>query len=327
MRLLFVTGSDAAFFPSLLICLQSFSERIAGQKILVCDYGLTDAQREFLRNLELLLDRPHDLNPSNDVFYRKAALLRYLRHNSHNIEDYDAVIWIDGDLTLMKVGIEDFRAVVAEMREVGANVAACSEPTGQSIGQLIELFSPPSAMQPFARLVEQTGVSPLLPYFSSGLFFCRSGAILSHWDDLATSLDRHPLFEQNAFNVALHCDGAPVLTLDCEAWQAQGTSLDAVRLCPSAGERPSAFVGDKNIKTLHTTSPHPGHLAILQGNLLVSYVELPGIFKLFAAEQLRLHQLELLALFVITHSELLLRLGICRRSSQVCNGFQFSGRP
>ena len=53
------------------------------------------------------------------------------------------------------------------------------------------------------------------------------------------------------------------LALDCEEWQAQGRSLDKIKLVQGAnGGRPAADVGDKNIKTLHATSELPGHLLI-----------------------------------------------------------------
>jgi hypothetical protein len=73
MKVLFVTGSDAAFFNSLLILLQSFAERMPGQRLLICDFGLKPAQARFLRDLDVLVPRPAEL-AARGVFACKAAL-------------------------------------------------------------------------------------------------------------------------------------------------------------------------------------------------------------------------------------------------------------
>jgi hypothetical protein len=53
-----VTGRNAPFFNSLLVFLQSFAERVTGQRLVVCDLGLSSAQAQFMRSLGMLLDRP-----------------------------------------------------------------------------------------------------------------------------------------------------------------------------------------------------------------------------------------------------------------------------
>jgi hypothetical protein len=326
MNLLFVTGSNSGFFNSMLVGLQSFAERLPGQRLLVCDYGLHPAQAAFLRDLGVLLDTPPDL-PARDLFYCKAALLRYLRHNRHPPERYDAVVWVDADLTFMDVALADFDAVIAAMRSAGARVAACREPGGRSLAQMAGIADA-AAMAPYPRAIAAAGADPDRPYFSSGLFLCDSAAFLTRWDELALAVERHPLFEQNMFNVVLHADQVPCVALDCDEWQAQADALDRVQLRPSRpGERAAAAIGEKNIKTLHTTSPRPDHLLIAPCRMTVRALELTGTFKLFLAEKLRMHQLELLALFMLTHGEALLRHGICGRAANPIEGFQFVTLP
>jgi hypothetical protein len=100
--------------------------------------------------------------------------------------------------------------------------------------------------------------------------------------------------------------------------------LDKVELHPSRqGGRAAAVIGDRNIKTLHTTSPRPDHLLIAPCRLTVRWLELTGTFKLFLAERLRMHQLELLALFVLTHGEAPARRGVCKPAASPIEGFQF----
>jgi hypothetical protein len=321
MKLLFVTGCDSAFFNTFLICLQSFAERISDQRLFVCDFGLTSAQAQFLRHLGLLLVRPTDL-AARGTFHCKAALARYLQHNAHRIEDYDAVVWLDADLTLMEVGFGDFAAVGHAMTASGALVAACREPANSSIGQVISSHA--ATMTPFVRVATQAAIDHTLPYLSSGLFFCRSAAFLQRWMELTDAVAEHPLFEQNMFNMALYNPSIPLLALDCEEWQAQGHSLDRVRLFPSSqGGRPAAGIGDKNIKTLHTTSGASGHLLIGVCRMTVRDLDLTGPFKLFLSESLRMYQLQLLASLIAAHNGELLRLGICSRATTAVDGFQF----
>lgn len=323
MKILFITGSDAGFFNSLLIFLQSFAERLPGQPLAVCDFGFAPAQAQFLREFGVLLPRPAELD-SRGVFCCKAALGRYLRAGGLDIEGYDGVVWLDADLTLMQVGSADFEAVIGAMRSAGADLAACIEPEGKSLAQTIARFPEPAKMAPFARMIAEAGLPETLPYFSSGLFFCRSAGLLDHWMKLTLAAPDHPLFEQNAFNVALHGLAVRKLALDCTEWQAQGPALDRVRLVTeAAGARPAARIGEKNIKALHTTSPMPGHLLIGNGRMTVRDLELAGIFKLFLPEALRLHQLQLLASFLVGHGERLRGLGLCARARAPVEGFQF----
>jgi hypothetical protein len=325
MKILFITGSNDGLFNSLLVFLQSFAERFSGQPLAVCDFGFAPAQAAFLRELGVLLPRPAEL-ASCGVFHCKGSLLHYLRSAGQTLEDYDAVVWLDADLTLMQTGIADFEAVVAAMQSAGADVALCAEPGGRSIGGVIETFPEPVKMMPFTRMIADAGLPPTLPYFSSGLFFCRSGAtpMLQRWMDLTLTVTEHPLFEQNAFNVALLSRGGQLLALDYEEWQAQGPSLDRVQLV--AGDnaaRPAAYIGGKNIKTLHATSPSAGHLLISNCRMTVRDLTLTGPFKLFFPEALRLHQLQLLASFMLAHGERLLQLGLCTRAASPVEGFQF----
>lgn len=249
-------------------------------------------------------------------------MLAYLRHNGFDVGRDDAVIWLDADLT-MEVGAGDFTAVLVAMRRDGVAIAVCPEPLKRSFGQMVSGKNA-STMAPSARLAAQVGMDFALPYVSSGLFLCRSIPFLTQWQELTLSLADHPLFEQNMFNVALHEKRMGFLALDCEEWQAQGPSLDKITLVAAAnGGRPAAHIGDKNIKTLHTTSGMPGHLLIGNCRMTVRNIHLAGPFKLFLAETLRLHQLQLVASFLAAHGETLLRLGLCSRAARPVEGFEF----
>jgi hypothetical protein len=322
MKTIFITGSDAGFFNSLLIFLQSFDERLPGQPLAVCDFGFAPEQARFLRERGVLLPRPPEI-ASRGVFCCKASLARYLMAAGLKLEDYDALVWLDADLTPMQTGIADFEAVIATMQSAGAELAVCPEPAARSLGRTIAEFPEPAKMAPFSRMIAEAGLSSALPYVSSGLFFCRSAALLEHWMKLALAAVEHPLFEQNAFNIALHSGGTRHLALDCEEWQAQGSSLDRIRLAGDGAGRAAAHIGDKNIKTLHATSPLLGHLLIANCRVTVRDLVLAGPFKLFLPEDLRLYQLQLLSSFILAHGERLHRLGLCTRAAVPVEGFEF----
>jgi hypothetical protein len=245
----------------------------------------------------------------------------YLRHNNHNADGSAAVIWLDADVTLMETGPADIGSTLADTQSAGADIAVCREIDGRNVGQMIALFAD-GRMAPFARAAAAANLDANLPYYSSGLFICRSMAVLQHWAELAEQIADHPLFDQNVLNVALHRDRVPVLALDCEEWQAYGNSLDRVRLIASASSV-AARIGNRNIKSLHASSPAPGHLLIGVCRMTVRHLDLTGPYKLFLAEPLRMHQLQLLAQFIAAHGETLLRLGICARAVKPVEGFEF----
>ena len=312
MKPLFVTGGNAPFFPSLLTLLESFAERLPGQRLMVCDYGLTPAQAAYFRQTGQLAERPFSVAPDLDVFRCKAALGRYLASEKGR---YDMLIWLDGDLTLMRTGIGDFAAVADAMDRTSARVAACGEAEGLSIADLIGRFD----LSPFAHLLAEAKIAPDRPYFSSGLFFCRDPGFLERWDRLTQAVEKHAVFEQNMFNLPLADGSVPHLALDCTEWQAQGRALRQISVQGGA-----ARLGARNIKSLHATSPDAADLLITAGKLQALEFEMEGFFKLFAAGTLRMEQLRLLATHLARHGERMLSLGLCRRAQRPIEGFTFA---
>ncbi len=325
MQMIFITGSNAGFFNSLLITLQSFAERLPGEMLWVCDFGLSPPQAEFLRQRGQLLERPHTLPETVDVFVCKAAMLRYVQAAEIDLKSKAALVWLDADLTLMDVSLGDFEAVVAVMQAEAAVVAACAEPSGFNMGQMADNLGPPAAI--YGIYLNELAIDRAHPYVSTGLLFCTSASVLAGWDTVTTPLAYHPLYEQNMFNVVLACDAVPTVILDCEAWQAQGRSLDRVRIVQPEGAKPQAWIGDKAIKILHTTSSFEGHLLIMPATMQVLAVEMHGLLKLFAPEPLRLVQLSLLASFIHQNRDSLLSFGLCHPAASPITGFHYRVEP
>lgn len=320
--MIFVTGCDAAFFNTLLITLQSFAENLPDQQLLVCDYGLHPQQVQYLRARGQLLERPADLKAGIHVTGYKASLVRYLNKSNQYQSKSDIVIWIDADLTLINIGIDDFIKVVQAMDDRQYDVAACS--IGSTIEDMCHIFVDPVVLAEFKSIVQASGIDAKAPYFSTGIFFCRSEKLLQDWDERTSKLEFHPLYEQNMFNVVLQEDHTPYLDLDIEMWQAQGAVLDELVLIPKPNGRANVKVDDKPIKILHSTSPLPNHLWIGRAKLQVQDVELIGILKLIASRPITELQLNLLASYISTHKQALFDAGLVRLASSPMNGYEFA---
>jgi len=317
----FVTGCNAAYLNTLLITLQSFATRLPDQRLLVCDYGLTPQQCEFLRRRGQLLGRPPGI-PVNEHPYRcKAALLRYLENGGNKFGPEDTVIWLDADFTLLDVGTKDFAAVADEMSVKGIDVAACGN--GLSIQKMCD-FVGDNKMVPFQRALTFSGVDRNLPYYSIGIFFCRSRDFLKRWNEATRIIENHICFEQNMFTMILHRDRVRLMDLDMDEWQAQGASLEKIEIKTGNDKHPAAFIGQKNIKIIHTTSSAIGHVRILKAQMQVLDAVLNGIFKLLVKQDQFETQIDLLAGFIKAHRNDFLQLGICSAHPEPVGGFRFS---
>jgi len=324
MALVFVTGGDSGFFPTLLCLLQSFSERIAGKPLFVCDFGFRPAEQEFLRRRDLLLERPALLPPGLHPYQYKSALVMYLRERSLGLAPGDTIIWLDGDLVMMNASLGDYAGVAAELAELDLDVAICASPTGHTVGdEIASLLALGLKAEPFARVAADAAIDLGRPYCSSGFFFCRSADLLQRWCNLALATEHHTIIDQNMLNVAMHRSLRLPLLLDCDIWQAQFRALDAVRLVPEDAEYEAAFVGEKSVKALHVTSPLPEHIFVGRARFCAGAIALDGMFKVFRREALMMLQLRLLGRLMARYGEELVSLGCCHRLAEPIQGIGF----
>jgi hypothetical protein len=325
MGLVFVTGGDHEFFPTLLGLLQSFSERISGTALLVCDFGLRPAEQEFLRRRGLLLERPAFLRSGLHPYQLKTALHLYLSERPVGLGPEDTVIWLDGDLMMMSAIREDYDGVAAELIARDLEIAICQGPDQHTVGEAIAfLLKLGLKAEPFARAAEDAAIDLSRPYCSTGFFLCRSGGFLQRWCNLGLATEHHNIIDQNIFNVVLHRSTRPALMLDCEIWQAQHRALDAVRLTQETTQRPqAAFIGEKEIKALHATSPFAEHVFVGPGRFSIGDFALDGIYKLYRRRDLMMLQLNCLGRFLMRYGSELLALGRCIRLPQPIEGLSF----
>ncbi len=320
MQLRFVTGANSAFFPTLLVLMQSFAEQVGGHLPFVCDYGLATTQREFLRRRGLLLQRPSALGPQMAALREKAIVREYFRHSSIDVAAVEAIVWLDGDLTLVDCSVGDFEAVAAEMARRDIEIAASQQGT---IATMLEGFRRQgSQAAAFERLLAESAIDSARPYYSTGVFVCRSPSFLESWSELSRGAAEQPVLDQNVFNVVVQRRERPVLPLDIDIWQAQGDVLDRLRTVPDAARgRSSVRLDGRPVKILHATSPTIRHLVIGLASFRAGDLVLEGAFKLLRPEHLLDLQLSLLSRFLTEHRTELLELGLCRLAAAPTVGY------
>jgi hypothetical protein len=325
MRLHFVTGANGAFFPTLMVLLESFAEQIGGTLPYVCDYGLATTQREFLRRRGLLLQRPSALGPPMGALREKAIVREYFRHGEIDLGGADAVVWLDGDLTLVGCSRADFETAAAEMAR--RDIAIAASPQGTIATALEGFRRQGSPTAPFEQLLTES-TDPALPYYSTGLFLCRSPSFLERWSEVSRTAAEQPVLDQNVFNAVVHRGAHAVLPLDIDIWQAQGETLDRLRTAPGGPHgRSPVLLDGQPVKILHATSPAIQHLLVGPASFSTSDLVLDGAFKLLRPEPLLDLQLGLLSRFLVEHRTELLELGLCRLAASPTAGYalRFAG--
>ena len=326
MRLRFVTGANSAFFPTLMVLLQSFAEQIDRRWLYVCDYGLAPPQREFLRRRGLLLERSPELGPPMSPLREKAILHDYFWHSGLDPTDADAVVWLDGDLTIVGCSLAEIEGVAAEMARRDVEVAACPQGT---IAELVAtLRRHGSAGAPFERILAERAIDTAKPYYSTGIFVCRSPSFLQRWAETSRVAADQAVLDQNMFNVIVHRGARPVLALDIDIWQTQADALERVRVTLDPARPPRRMMLDgQPVKILHSTSPSMRQLFIGMASFSIADLVMEGSFKLLRLKPLLEAQLELLGRFLIENRAELLELEICQHSAHAITGYAFKSAP
>jgi hypothetical protein len=126
-RMVFVTGVDEMMKSSSIkyfFCWVLCSEAAPGISLYVCDFGLSERQREFLRQKRMLLEVPVGIGSRRHAWDYKAALGRYVA-DLHA----ECVVWLDADLVVLS----DIAALMGElnasMQQNVHTVAAASQGT------------------------------------------------------------------------------------------------------------------------------------------------------------------------------------------------------
>jgi hypothetical protein len=206
-----VTGVDEQQFDQIFLLMASLRRNSPGIALHVCDFGMSDRQRDFLRRKNMLLEVPPGLGRGRHPWDCKAALGRYVAPLGA-----EAVVWLDADLIVLS----DLGPLLAELnaslRQSGQGIAAAG--TGTIAGQL--------AIDPAPHYASEVArYNPDLAYINSGFFLCRSAEFLRRWDQRTQAMSYEKLYEQNAFNLVACESREAVRVLDSLVWNACGQDV------------------------------------------------------------------------------------------------------
>ena len=119
-----VTGADARYFAMVGLLTQSLAQWLpTAPPPLVCDFGLTPAQRRFFAAAGRLLPRPDAVAEGTHPYLAKAALADYLA--DHRDGEDVPLLWIDGDM--MATTMRTIRAHSSRRREITKEVCLITE--------------------------------------------------------------------------------------------------------------------------------------------------------------------------------------------------------
>ena len=156
-----VTGCEKNYFLMACTLLHTLKRWCPDVPVYVLDFGLDVAQKRFLADRAIVLDRPSDLPPHLDPFLYKAAIAKYLRPI-----DWSTIVWLDCDMIAVGPIRQRLNEVVTEMERNSIEVAACLD-ISETIGALL---AGGYKAEPFVAAEIGTHRVP------GHLFFCRTPA-------------------------------------------------------------------------------------------------------------------------------------------------------
>lgn len=298
-----VTGADARYFAMTGLLTQSLARWLpTAPPPLVCDFGLTPAQRRFLEQSGRLLPRPARIPDGTHPYLAKVALADYLAELPDAWKE--PLIWIDGDM--MAVGPLDapLRGLCDGMAQAGVTLAAAPDAETADIGSFIDRWP----VAPFAAAVAATGIPPTRPYLNSGFFLCRDSAALAEIRDQCAAMADHPMSDQNAFNLVAWGSGRRCGVLNGAVWNVHGRRLASIA---NSGDGAAPIVcGGQNALLLHATSIGGAYHEERSGGLREPGGRaLPVTVKVFRAPPLAVMQRAFLGDFAAAHRDELLAAG------------------
>jgi hypothetical protein len=242
--IVFVTGANADMFGQLLLLLGSLRRNSPAVWLYVCDLGLSELQRDYLRRTRRLLERPAGQLPGRHPWYYKAALGEYTK-----CLGADFVVWLDADLIILHDIAPLVRDLCAEMQAKDQIVAAAgSEAFVFGAIQWLD------HARGFKRAI--SALDTKFPYLNSGVIICRSGEFLARWAARCDALPYELLFEQNAFNLVAYEQPERIYVLDPWVWNLCGTPFRSAHIVPN-GEGLAVLAQSGRVNILHATSNEP----------------------------------------------------------------------
>ncbi|WP_096702311.1 tetratricopeptide repeat protein [Magnetospirillum sp. 15-1] len=235
----YVTGVDSNYFHILFPLFASLAITDPGLRLHVCDYGLTEPQRAFLRRKELLLETPSDMVGVHP-WRAKTALGRYVA-----ALDWDVIVWMDADMVALAPIAGAMEVQAKALLDSGKPLAACLDPA--TVTQMLAMIPAPH----FEAMAPAHNIFPGTHYLNSGFFACASREFLDAWERLSRGMPDEGLFDQNALNLMAHSAGFQLLTKS--EWNLCAADIADARIEAGDG-RPRVSHAGFTARILHATS-------------------------------------------------------------------------
>jgi hypothetical protein len=250
-RPIVVSGADKHFFAMGCLLMHSLAQWAPDLPFYLLDFGLDDAQRRFLRERQVLIDRPDNVPKNLHPIVCKTAIGEYL----HGIE-WSAVLWLDSDMLVVGPLQERLDDVLNSMAATQREVAACSVET------INQLFAGGWPMAPFAEALRADRISFDSSYYNNATVVFRSPDFLTEWWTLAQQTPLHMCIDQNLFTLLALRHGR-IMPLSARTWNLHGASLAEAKAMTENGqirivasEQPGAT---EAVSILHPTSIRDQH--------------------------------------------------------------------
>ncbi len=246
-----VSGADKHFFAMGCLLMHSLAQWAPELPFYFLDFGLDDAQRGFLRERKVLIERPASVPENVHPIVCKTAIGEYL----HGIE-WSAVLWLDSDMLVVGSLQDGLAEVLNSMAATQREVAACSVET------ISQLFAGGWSMAPFADALRADRIGLDSSYYNNATVVFRSPAFLVEWWTLAQQTPVHLCIDQNLFTLlALRHDR--IMPLSARTWNLHGALLAEAKAVSENGQARIVSSGangaTETALVLHPTSVRDQH--------------------------------------------------------------------
>jgi hypothetical protein len=298
-RPIVVSGADKHFFAMGCLLMRSLAQWAPDLPFYFLDFGLDEAQRRFLRERKVLIERPASVPENLHPIVCKTAVGEYLR----GIE-WPAVLWLDSDMLVVGPLQDRLDEVLGRMAATQREVAACSVET---ISQLLAGGWP---MAPFAEALRADQINLDSSYYNNAAVVFRSPDFLAEWWTLAQQTPVHLCIDQNLFTL-LALRHNSIMPLSARTWNLHGTLLAKAKAVTENGQvrivTSEQTGATETVLVLHPTSVRDQHHLPVNCSVGTGPNQ---ILKVFRNPALRDCQVRAIAKFIADDAEALARAGI-----------------
>ena len=291
----YVTGFDEKFFLQYAVLAQTLSLREPEARLYVCDFGLSDAMRDFFERRGRLL-RWSGYKKGMSAFTLKSNLIEFVAPLLTR-----PVVWIDADaFPTAAIG----EAISRDHR--GLALWSTPDLGMASIGHFIDKYRATR----FLERCQQCGIDVGRTYLNSGFFIVNDPFFLRRWQEEASLMPpREVLFEQNAFNIAAYLYGNVGVLAD-GMWNLHGGDLMCLQSIVEPGGALAVQCRDQAVRVLHATSERESFHQKLPVEVASSQGNLSWLVKLLKDQTVRAFQMKMATDFIEANRDELTASGV-----------------